>query len=86
MVAQPQHLKMSVAAYLALDDGSRDVRIELLSQKTEAYDRGIRAAIIAPAQLFKNMSWSALLSEQLRYTGEPAKTCGHCTPSISTNS
>ncbi|MHB8595864.1 MAG: Uma2 family endonuclease [Ktedonobacteraceae bacterium] len=30
MVAQPQHLKMSVAAYLALDDESRDVRYEYI--------------------------------------------------------
>jgi Uma2 family endonuclease len=30
MIAQPQHLKMSVAAYLALDDESRDVRYEYI--------------------------------------------------------
>lgn len=30
MIAQPQHLKMSVAAYLALDAESRDVRYEYI--------------------------------------------------------
>ena len=56
MTAQQQHLKMSVAAYLALDDESRDVRYEYIDGYACTLARGTPTHALIAANLIAEMS------------------------------
>ena len=65
MIAQPQHLKMSVEAYLALDRESLDTRYE--------YIDGYAYLLVGGTPIH-----SLIAANLMRSTDEQPTNCGHC--------